>query len=427
MPMRHASPMKLVEARPGRPSAPAVGPNPGATPRRSRRGPRAVLSWLPLTAAAALGIAALALERIDGRGGAPTDWAIVPIMLTYAAAGSLIARRQPGNAVAWLLEAMSLAMCSAFFVARYAVVGYDHVLPLPGVWITGALGWTWVFAIACPIFIAFVVPTGRPANGRWRAALAASVVIFVGVEIIFALGDAGYEIVGSDVTQGVIPNPIYVPALAPAYRWVNETYAIYLGLFALGGAALVRRFEASRGIERQQLKWVVAGIVLMIGLMTASNALPSPFGDAAFTLAMACLPISLGIAILRYRLYDIDRIISRTLAYALVTATLAAVFGTAILVLQGVLAPVTGRETLSVAGSTLLAAALFQPLRRRIQTAIDRRFNRARYDAEREVEAFAARVRDEVQVGRVADALTDTMRDTMAPRIAGVWLRRDAA
>jgi hypothetical protein len=392
-----------------------------------RHAARRIVPWLPLAAGVALGSAALALERLDGRGGAPTDWLIVPIMLAYGLAGGLIASRQPGNAVAWLLDTMSIAMLGAFFVARYAVVGYDRVLSLPGVGITAALGWAWVLAIACPIFIAFVVPTGRPANARWGLALAASIIAFVLVEIVFALGDAGYELVGSDPTQGLIPNPIYVPALAPLYQWVNQTYSVYLGLFALGAAALVSRFRQSRDTERQQLKWVVGGIVVMIAFMAASNALPSPFGDAAFTVAMTCLPISLGIAILRYQLYDIDRIISRTLAYALVTATLAAVFAAAILVLQGVLAPVTGRETLSVAGSTLLAAALFQPLRRRVQTAIDRRFNRARYDAEREVEAFAAQVRDEVEVERVAEALTATMHETMAPRVAGVWLRRDVA
>jgi hypothetical protein len=381
-----------------------------------------------LAVAAILGVAALALEQVDGRGGVATDLLTVPVMLAYAVVGGLIGSRQPMNAVAWLLDLMSVAMLGAFFMARYAVVGYDGRMPAPGFEVTGALGWVWIAALACPILIAFVVPTGRPSSAFWGRMLRVSIAVLAVVIGIFAVGDSGYELVGSDPTQGVIPNPIYVPAIAPIYEFVNSAFVIYLVLFGLGAAALVTRFRSSLGFERQQLKWVAVGIVVMIALMALSNVLPAPLGDLCFALAIASLPMSLGVAILRFRLYDIDRIISRTVAYAIVTALLAAVFAGVVLLLQAALAPITTQVgSLSVAGSTLLVAALFQPLRRRVQAVADRRFNRTRYDAERELDAFAARVRDEVEVEPVAVALAQALERTVQPTRAAVWLRRDAA
>jgi len=148
--------------------------------------------------------------------------------------------------------------------------------------------------------------------------------------------------------------------------------------------------------------------------------------NAILTGTFASLPVGIGIAVLRYRLYDIDRIISRTLAYAVVTVILGAVFVATILVLQELLAPVTSGTPIAVAVSTLFVASLFQPVRRRIQNVVDRRFNRARYDAEREVERFAAQIRDEVEVERVTGALTATLQRTMQPATAVVWLREVA-
>jgi hypothetical protein len=383
---------------------------------------RRAIPWLPLFLASLLMAGGLALESLDGRGGAPTDPFATLVLMSSAAVGGLIASRHPRNAVAWLLDLMSIAMLGAFFVARYAVVGYDGVLPLPGIGVTGALGWVWVVGLICPVLIAYLVPTGRPASPRWALAFRGTIVVVVAVEVVFALGDSGYELVGLDSRGGFIPNPIYVPALAPAYDFVNNTYAIYLAVFVLGAAALVTRFRNSRGIERLQLKWVVVGIAAMIAFMAASQALPSPISDAFFTVAVALLPISLGMAILRYHLYDIDRIISRTVGYGLVTGLLAAVFAGGVLVFQGLLAQVTSGDNLSIAGSTLLVAALFQPLRRRIQAVVDRRFNRRRYDADRIVDEFGARLRDDLDIDTLADAIRAVALETVEPASAGVWL-----
>jgi hypothetical protein len=389
-----------------------------------------VAPWLPLAAAAALGVGALALEAIDARDGAPTDRLLVPIVLTYAFFGGLIASRQPRNPVGWLLSLLSLSMVGSFFISRYAVAGYDQALPLPAPGIAAALGWTWLVALACPVLIAFVAPTGRPASPAWAKVAAATAGTFALVAFVFAFGDPGYQVTGQGTAGGqdVIPNPIYVPAIRPLYDFLNAAFVIYMVLFGAAAASLTMRFRRSHGVEREQLKWIVAAIFLMLIGIAASNLLPATLSASFFALAMLPLPVSLAIAILRYRLYDIDHVISRTVSYAVLTAVLAAVYVAGFLGLQALLAPITiGEGPVPVAASTLAVFALFQPVRRRIQTHVDRRFNRSRYDAEREVERFAARVRDEVEVERVADAVAATLQRTMQPASAAIWLRTSEA
>jgi hypothetical protein len=195
-------------------------------------------------------------------------------------------------------------------------------------------------------------------------------------------------------------------------------------------AAVVVRFRRARGIERQQLKWFVAANVLFAVLMLASfldgATEPTVFDIGAFV-SLSFPPLAIGIAVLRYRLYEIDRIISRTLGWAIVTGILVAVFAGHVVGLQALLAGFTQGQTLAVAGSTLVAFALFQPVRRRVQRAVDRRFDRARYDGERIAQAFAARLRGEVDLDAAQTALASTAASALQPSSAGVWLRRGAA
>jgi hypothetical protein len=390
--------------------------------RRGDRSGRRFIPWLPVLVAAALGVAALALEAVDPRGGLATDILVVPILLAYGVVGGLIGSRQPRNAVAWLLDAMSILMIGAFFVTRYAIAGIDRAPALPGVEWIGALGWLWMAALACPVLLAFVVPTGRPASPNWGRVMAAVAAAYLAVLAIALLGDRGYELIPDDQAAGYLPNPFFVPALESVYEFVNAAFALYIVLFVAGAVALVARFRRARGAERQQLKWIVTGIVVMIVAMAGSNAFPSPLSDIAFALAMLSLPVALAIAMLRFRLYDIDRIISRTVAYAVVTGVLAATFAAIVLVAQAVLAPVTQSNNAAVAASTLVVAALFQPLRRRVQAVVDRRFNRRRADADLIVDAFGARLRDNLDVEALAAEVRAVAVAAVQPASAGVWL-----
>ena len=379
------------------------------------------LAWLPLGLSAVIGLTGLVLEWLDSSAGSVADPLSVGLILTYAFVGGLILRREPTNAVGWLLGAFSLIMTLAFADGRYVIAAFDGRVRLPGAELAAAMAWLWQVGLACPVLIAILVPTGRPASRMWGRVLGAVVALFAFVAILFAIGPPTVSVTGSEASS--IPNPFYVPAAQPVYELVQSAFIIYIGVFAVGAIALLDRFRRSRGRERQQLKWILAGIVAMIAGLAASNLLPGLPGQAAFAAAMVPLPASTGVAMLRYRLYDIDRIISRTVAYAIVSGLLAACYGLAFLGLQAILAPFVENDGPLVAVSTLVAFALFAPLRRRISSLVDRRFNRARYDGEREADAFAARVRDDVEVAHVAAALDAALARTVQPASAALWVR----
>jgi hypothetical protein len=188
---------------------------------------------------------------------------------------------------------------------------------------------------------------------------------------------------------------------------------------------MIVRFRRSTGLERQQLKWFTYAAIVELVYVVSSGFLtvPTALGLLWAILLAPLLPIAIGIAILRYRLYEIDRIISRTLAYVVITGMLVAAYAGIVVLLGGPLAGVTGGDTISVALSTLIVAALFQPLRRRVQTIVDRRFDRARIDSERTAAAFSERLRDEVDIESVTSDLRETVRATVRPERLGVWLR----
>jgi hypothetical protein len=210
-----------------------------------------------------------------------------------------------------------------------------------------------------------------------------------------------------------------------------------VGLLLLASAAiaslasLVLRWRRARGIERAQLKWLAFAVSVEIPVLFVFGVdvfrIDPRLGTIAAIVATPLIPIAIGIAILRYRLFEIDRIISRTLSYAVVTITLAIVFVGAVLGLQAILAPVTGGKPVAVAASTLIAAALFQPLRRRVKSAVDRRFNRARYDAQRTADAFAARLRDQVDLEGLSGDLQAVVGRTLEPSTTVVWVRSRGA
>jgi len=378
--------------------------------------------WMPLLVAAGLGAGGLWLEAVDPRAGNPTDPLMVPLLLTYGLAGGLIAARDRSNRVGWLLSLLCLAMVVSFAVGRYAIAGFDHALAVPFPQVGAALSWTWIFALSCPVLLAFVVPTGRPLTPAWNRVYLAVQAALLAVIVIFALGDPGGS--GQPNSNFAFPNPLYVPALKPLYDFVQAAFVIYVILFGAGAVALTVRFRRSRGIERQQLKWILFGMVAMLVGITASNVIPGGiFSDLAWGLGMLPLPLSLAIAITRYRLFDIDLVIKRTLAYGALSVFLVGIEVGGILLLQELMAGVTGGQNYAVAATTLAVAALFQPARRRIRDWVDQRFDRSRYDLAHVSDGFGVRLRDRLDLRDVETELVEAASGSLHPTQAWVWLR----
>jgi hypothetical protein len=234
------------------------------------------------------------------------------------------------------------------------------------------------------------------------------------------------------ISSGVnAPNPLALVPGWPLWPVVLAGPPLTLVLTAAGVMSMVVRLRRAQGVERAQLRWlvwsmafiVVGFIIGLVGDSVFANGLNGVVWLPAI-IAFSLPPLAIGVAVLRYRLYEIDRLVSRTLAYGVVTVALLAIFGGTILALQALLSPLTGGNTLAVAGSTLLVAALFQPLRRRVQEVVERRFNRARYDAQVAVDAFSARLRDEVDLEILRGSLLALVDATLEPNTAALWLRR---
>ena len=352
------------------------------------------------------------------------------LTLPYAVMGALLVIRRPRTSIGWLLLGVSLC----FSLISVPVSGTPKefvdgsVDPADALFaaIHTALGTTAFFFFAV---LVIVFPSGRLPVGPWGRPARAG----LGLAAVF--GAAAYVLPEIPVESVWVPNPFaLLPDLA-IWRVITPTTAMLpvLVVVIAGSISLVVRVRVAVGTERQQLRWLAASFAVLMAAVLSGFAL-SAFvpgagdGLAWFpaTLALPTVPIAIGIAVLRYRLYEIDRIISRTIGYAMVTAVLAAIFLGTNLVLQTWVAGVTGGSTVTVAVTTLVAAALFQPLRRVIQAPIDRRFNRARVDAERTLATFGDSVRDEVQLARLSSVVVATADEAVRPTKAGLWLRGHA-
>lgn len=292
-------------------------------------------------------------------------------------------------------------------------------------WAGGLLSWPGVALIAG--WLPLLFPSGSLPGPRWR--LPAVAIAGIGTAGVVAIAIRPGEIgVGSG-----LENPFAIGAWPPVLQLLVDGVPIALiALMILAGAGLAARYRRGDRVERLQVRWLLGaisivvagfvGVVVEIAVRTDEGPLLSAIVAYVGILLM---PIAIGIAILRYRLYEIDRIISRTLAYAALTGALAVVYGAAFLALQAVLAPLTSNGgSLAVAASTLAVFALFQPLRRRLQSTMDRRFNRSRYDAQQTIESFAGQLRDEVDLERLGGEIRAVVGGTLAPASIGVWLRQ---
>jgi hypothetical protein len=345
-------------------------------------------------------------------------------VVSFGFVGAILASRVPGNVIGGMLLAASVMMSVGAAAGSYAVFGTREGAPrLPGVEVAALLNQVLFFypVVIVLIGIPLVFPTGRLLSGRWRW------LVWLAIVAMLALTAVNLFYPGP-VAGGPTVNPLGSQDLVPLLEGLNA-FASWTSVVGFGGAALsvVLRYRRGTAIERQQVKWLAAvAAVAAVAFPTSILAPSLAIGDTFFLLgfiALIGLPIAIAVAILRYRLYDIDRIISRTIGWGLVTGALLAAFTVAVLVLQTALARITQGQTLAVAASTLLAFAMFQPLRRRIQSIVDRRFDRARYDAEQTVLDFTDRLRDQLDLEALGQEVGRVAAETVRPESAGLWLR----
>ena len=386
------------------------------------------VAWLLVAFFAVSMVATLALAVANGNnGGLQEPAGSIVLLLGFSAfmvVGALIVAHRPRNAIGWIFTAIGLLAATGLPAGEYVTYVYwtrSGSLPATILVAWAMLGGAWYLTMALAlVFTPLLFPTGHLLSPRWRpvawlagaATAAFTVLATLQPNLARAPGRA-------------IVNPIGVAWLADLEESrVGVALLSLMGVLMLAGlGALVVRFRRSRGDERQQLKWITyAGGLLPLAVL--AYLLPEVVGTVIFAVPLVFLPVAVGIAILRYRLYDIDRLINRTLVYGLLTALLAGVYAGLVLGL-GQLFGGIGTKTPSwvVATATVAVAALFQPARRRIQQVVDRRFNRRRYDAAKTVAAFSVRLRDEVDLDALSAELLAVVDQTIQPTRASLWLR----
>ena len=342
---------------------------------------------------------------------------------TFATLGALIVSRRPGNVIGWIFLVSGVGGGIQLFSGQYASVALLSERPyqLFGGAVAGLLSTLAQASAVFPmLFLILLFPTGRLLSPRWRPlAWISGAAIAVGM-VSIALAPGPLEDFPS------VRNPFGVEAVGAILHLMDIVGGwTSLACFVAAIFSLILRFYRSRGEERLQLKWFVYAATLgFLAILFGGEGQIS--GRLVWTLALLGLPVSAGIAILRYRLYDIDLVINRTLVYGSLTATLVAVYAGSVVLLQGLFHALTGQEQqaqLVIVASTLAIAALFNPLRRRIQGFIDRRFYRRKYDAARTLETFGARLRDELDLEQLTPELLAVVRETLQPAHVSLWLR----
>ena len=369
-------------------------------------------------------LAALAILGTSRDLAVPDSWgfrgfpAIFAVTFTWA--GANLAWRRPKNAVGWLLLWVGVVAATQVFASEYSIAGIiGRPVALPGaVFAAWIASWVWLTEVVIvAVFLLQLFPDGHFISVRWRAVAWFGALSAIAGSLIMAF------------KAGPLNNASY--ADNPYALFDDPTLTSFY--FAMGGVALAAfgsavslfvRYRRARGVERQQLKWlafeaIVLAAAVIVGSFDQGNKWTSVFLISAIALA----PVMIGIAVFRYRLYEIDAVINRAIVYGATTALIAVSFFAGIVVLQAILRPLTNGSEIAVAVSTLASVALAQPLRARMQGVVDRRFYRSRYDAARTLDAFSDRLREEVDLDAVRADLLRAVRDTVQPAHASVWLR----
>ncbi|HVQ89134.1 MAG TPA: hypothetical protein VMT88_13245 [Actinomycetes bacterium] len=378
----------------------------------TRGDPKGALVWTAVIAGVFALAGAVTLDVLDGQGLSTLQW--VPFCFTFMGVGVVILRRATVPTIGWLFLLVGVDVAASLFFGSYAEFGVTRDVP-GAAW--SAVCFTLTIWLSLTVFLVLqLFPDGLPMSPRWGGVARATVAVTV-IGMISS-GLSAQEDFTSNFPSLKHPAQVLDESLAHSL-FMGAQYATLL-LFVLSAISVALRYRRSRGVERQQMKWLAAaGAVASFGFVV--TALWSEWVEpvVAFTVLMPLVPIACGAAILRYHLYDIDRIVSRTTSYAVVTALLVGAYGVAVTGAPRLL-PVS--NALTVAAATLFAAGAFRPVLRHVQSVIDRRFDRERYDADREVDGFAARLRDEVDTEQVVDDLSRAVSQTLAPASMGLWV-----
>jgi hypothetical protein len=329
--------------------------------------------------------------------------------------GGLIAARLPANPYGWVWCCLGLA---------YGVLTFSDGLrrtdAVPGLSMLALQVAALMCAFGLIVFVALLFPTGRLPGPAWRWPARAAIVVSGAGSLAVPFGAIAFD--SSEVIRWAVSGRAGILLADP----LDVALTLLFLLIVLAAVAPIVRFRRASPVERQQLKWFLFAAALATGniiLELAGVPFSPPVWAVFDAVTFALLPVAVGVAVLRYQLYEIDRIVSRTVSYGLLTATLIGLYLLVVALLRPLLEPLTGSSTMAVAASTLAVAAAFNPARRRLQDVVDRRFDRARYDAARAVDAFAARLRDQVDLDEVTAGLRDTVVATVAPTRVSVWLR----
>jgi hypothetical protein len=420
-----------------------------AREQRQAGGARAapILAWSLAVLSVALFAAQFVLFMLARSADVPESWDVSfslarqlvgALFLIFPLIGALIASRRPGNPIGWVLLADGLLWMLSGAMDYYAVYGVvsPGSVPFP-MMAAGINNWLWVPAVGLiGTFVFLLFPDGKPPSRRWRALAWLSGVVLVLASLGTALSPGPLQ------NLGEARNPFGLEG----YPWLFNGMLVFLLLLpvcmVLSALSLVLRFRRSRGEERQQIKWIalagaMVGLLYLVAMTTAfvfpSEAWFQPGARwwldllaYAALFSFTLVPMAVGVAMLRYRLYDIDFLINRTLVYGSLTVMLVSLYFGGVVATQTLFRVLTGQQQqpqFAVVVSTLAIAALFNPLRRRIQSLIDRRFYRKKYDAARVLEDFSARLRDETDLDRLEDDVVAVVRETVQPEHASVWLR----
>jgi hypothetical protein len=349
----------------------------------------------------------------------------IAIPLAFGGIGALLWTRVPGNPIGPMLLIATVGFAALIGSGTWVVVNVDGVTTDPRAVLMGLVAnLSFIPSLILVIVgVPLVFPDGRFLSARWRWVAVAAGVVVATAELGILLGQPM-------LMDPLIANPFYRPDAEPLFEIVAGAEGVAaIPVFALAVWSLALRYRRSGDVGRHQIRWLAAAAsAAVVGFASSFFAPPdlAQTFEALGILALNSIPIAIGIAIVRYRLYEIDRLISRGISYAVVTLVLLGTYATVVLLLQGPIGTIFGTQTVTVAVSTLVVAALFQPVRRRVQRAVDRRFHRAHVDAERTSAAFSERLREEVDIDTVVADLALTARAAVSPASIQLWLR-DAA
>jgi hypothetical protein len=397
------------------------------------------LAWSLCLLCVALAGACLIFSLLNGHTlyemvltGIPTTVILITQMVSFSVVGALIASHRPENPIGWLFCAAALFYgieIAGEEYAIYALLTYPGSLPLGAelAWLTE---WIWApgFGIIL-VFLPLLFPDGHPPSRRWRGVAwlgGLSIGLICVLTSIVLWPERGPALLQLEGFGGEVEE--WRSAVSD---WVLKLVGPMLLVAGLGAViSLFVRFRRARGDERQQIKWFASAAALTLAWIIVAEEQSGEIVALSGLLVIASIPVATGIAILRYRLYDIDRIINRTLVYGSLTVMLALLYFGGVSAIQALFGALTGQEEqpqLAIVVSTLVIAALFNPLRRRIQSFIDRSFYRSKYDAAKTLEAFSAKLRDETDLDALSDDLTSVVSETMQPAHVSLWLHSDPA